>query len=67
MKEISINLEHLSKDDLIQMREDLQTDINLYEQESLAGVEIDPELIFKTQSVLFAIEEILENSTSQNL
>ncbi|MDO7253066.1 hypothetical protein [Helicobacter cappadocius] len=56
---LELDMEKLSKEELMALKNDLENNLDEYTKLDKKGIEIDPELLFKTQSCLLMIDELL--------
>lgn len=54
-----LDIENLSKEQLLMLKNDLEANLDEYAKLEQRGIEVDPELLFKTQSSLLMIDELL--------
>lgn len=54
-----LDIENLSKEQLLMLKNDLEANLDEYAKLDERGIEVDPELLFKTQSSLLMIDELL--------
>lgn len=54
-----LNIENLSKEQLLILKNDLEANLDEYAKLDEKGIEVDAELLFKTQSCLLMIDELL--------
>lgn len=54
-----LNIENLSKEQLLILKNDLEANLDEYTKLDEKGIEVDAELLFKTQSCLLMIDELL--------
>lgn len=54
-----LDMENLSKEQLLMLKNDLEANLDEYAKLEQRGIEVDPELLFKMQSSLLMIDELL--------
>lgn len=54
-----LDIQNLSKEELLVLKNDLEANLEEYSKLDERGIEVDCELLFKTQSCLLMIDELL--------